>query len=385
MNAKTKSRADSFPGGVHTPDYAVPPGATISEALEERGMNQRDLAARLGVQEPVVSDLIRGKRPITPETARGLELVLGIPMAFWLRAEARFREHRARIEETQRYQEWAPWAGGFPLREMMNLGWLPSIKANASVERVKSLLAFLQVASPDAWEDTFLRMPIAYRKTRAFAEDENHLGAWLRQGEIVARAMELTPFDRKEFLAALEEIRDWTTEPGGVPLERVQKKTALCGVAVVYTPALPRSRASGAARWLGASQPLIQLSLRGKTDDLFWFTFFHEAAHILLHGHKETFVEIEGSNDPREKEADIWAQNHLIPPASWVEFTRRGRFDLGSIVQFAKQQQIASGIVVGRLQHEGKLAKNQGNRLKKSVVFPESAEPVNRRSVLDGR
>jgi len=374
MNAKTKSRPKTFPGGAHTPDYAVPPGATVCEALEERGMNQRDLAARLGVQEPVVSDLIRGKRPITPETARGLELVLGISMTFWLRAEARFREHRARIEETQRYHEWAPWAHGFPLREMMNFGWLPSIKSTAPVDRVRALLTFLQVASPDAWKETFLRMSIAYRKPHAFTEDENHLGAWLRQGEIAARTMELDTFKRNEFLSALEEIRCWSSESGGVPLERIQKRTVLCGVAVVYTPSLPRSRASGATRWLGSTHPLIQLSLRGKTDDQFWFTLFHEAAHVLLHSHKDTFVEIEGSDDPREKEADRWAANHLIPEGEWSDFTQMKHFDLRSIQAFSKKLRIAPGIVVGRLQRESNLAKNIGNHLKKKVDFPSPAK-----------
>lgn len=125
---KNRSPADAAVGGEHRPNYATPPGANIADALADEGSAQGDLA-RLDVHDSVLSDLIHGRRPITSETARGLELVLGIPMAFWLRAEARYREHHARIEDAQQYCEWIDWAKAFPLREMMSLGWLPDIPA----------------------------------------------------------------------------------------------------------------------------------------------------------------------------------------------------------------------------------------------------------------
>jgi HTH-type transcriptional regulator/antitoxin HigA len=376
MSAKTKSHSKNPPGGEHLPDYAVPPGATITEALEERGMNQRDLAARLGIQDPVLSDLIHGKRPITPETARGLELVLRIPMAFWLRAEARYREHKARLEEVETYREWGAWSRGFPLREMMNFGWIPEIPANDLVARVKALLGFLRVATPEAWSGAYSRLRITYRKSRTFPADENHLGAWLRQGENEALEMELPAYNRHAFRAALREIREWSGERGDVPLERIQKACAACGVALIYTPALPKSRAAGASRWLGAGRPLIQLSLRGKTDDHFWFTLFHEVAHVLEHGHKEIFVGFDDSEDQNEIEANKWAADHLIPPTDWSGFLAGEAFDSSDILKFAKSQRIAPGIVVGRLQREGKIPNSAGNKLKKTVDFPIASKPA---------
>jgi len=374
MNAKTKSHSKNPPGGEHRPDYAVPPGATIAEALEERGMSQRDLAARLGIQDTVLSDLIHGRRPITPETARGLELVLRIPMAFWLRAEARFREHKARIEETEKYRQWASWAQKFPLREMMKLGWLRAIETKQTAARVKALLSFLGVASPEAWDDSYDRMQIAYRKTRAFPIDENHLGAWLRHGENEALEMDIPAYSRTAFLILMKQMREWSAGSGDIPLEKIQKACADCGVALVYTPALPKSRAAGATRWVSAGRPLIQLSLRGKTDDHFWFTLFHEAAHVLEHGHKQTFVGLDDSEDQKEIEANRWAADHLIPPAAWSGFLTGKQFSPSAILNFAKSQRIASGIVVGRLQREGKLANSACNKLKKTVTFPSAAK-----------
>lgn len=380
MNARTRSQRDATVGGEHRPNYAVPPGAHIADAIAERGLKQADVAARLGIHAPVLSDLIHGKRPITPETARALELVLGIPMAFWLKAEARYREHRSRIEEMDRYAEWVGWAKGFPLAEMMNLGWLPRIPAKDAIGRVRALLAFLQVASPDAWDASYKRLKIAYRKTTAFPADPAHLGAWLQQGERQARRRAMRPYDPDAFQEALKQARQLAGQPGEVPLESVQRLFRGCGVNLEYVPALPKSRASGATRWLDATAPLIQLSLRGKKDDLYWFTLFHETAHVLKHGHSEVLAALDDAQDEREIEANTWAENHLIPEEAWRGFLRGGAFSLDGIQKFAAEVGVVPGVVVGRLQREGYLSTTNGNHLKRGVDFPNLLEPV---AVLD--
>ena len=376
MNARTRSRRDATVGGTHRPGYAVPPGANIADAIAERVLKQADIAARLGIQEPTLSDFIRGKRAITPETARGLELVLGIPMAFWLRAEARYREHLARIEETERYSAWLDWAEGFPLMPMMKLGWLPRIPSSDVVARVRALLAFLRVATPDAWEASYKRLKIAYRKTSASPADPSHLGAWLQQGERQARSREIRPYDADAFRVALLQARQLAGQPGEVPLESVQQLFRGCGVGLEYVPALPKSRAAGATRWLDPTAPLIQLSLRGKKDDLYWFTLFHETAHVLKHGHSEVLAALDDAEDQREIEANEWAANHLIPADAWRGFIQAGAFSPARIQEFAAEVGIVPGVVVGRLQKEEHLRQTTGNQLKRSVDFPAASEPV---------
>jgi HTH-type transcriptional regulator/antitoxin HigA len=376
MNARTRIQPDANAGGEHRPNYAVPPGANILDAISERGLKQVDVAARLGIHASVLSEFIHGKRSITPETARSLELVLGIPMAFWLKAEARYREHQARIAEAHRYAEWVPWAKRFPLIDMMNQGWLPRIPAKDSIGRVRALLTFLRVASPDSWDASYKRLKIAYRKTEAIPADSFHLGAWLQQGENQAQRLQVRPYDEDAFKHALTKARGLAGEPGEVPLVHVQQLLRECGVRLEYVPALPKSRAAGATRWLDSTSPLIQLSLRGKTDDLYWFTLFHETAHVLKHGHSEVLAALDDAEDQRELEANEWAANHLIPANAWQEFIHRGVFSLGRIQQFAAEVNMAPGVVVGRLQKEGLLDKTTGNRLKRSVDFPVASQPV---------
>ena len=161
-------------------------------------------------------------------------------------------------------------------------------------------------------------------------------------------------------------------------MDPVQKICADAGVAVVWVPALMSTGISGCARWLAGKRALVGLTLRYKTDDQLWFTFFHEIGHILLHKSKRSFVvdnaEVDLSDqaiDPEmrryEEEASRFSADTLIPPSALAEFLRKGSFTNEAIHDFAERVGVGPGIVVGRLQFDGFLARHQGNALKQRI------------------
>ena len=134
------------------------------------------------------------------------------------------------------------------------------------------------------------------------------------------------------FSSALQKIRPLTIERPEVFEPAMKKLCAEAGVALVFVPELPGTSLYGATRWLKPSKALIQLSLRGKSDDHLWFTFFHEAGHILLHGKKEVYIEAQGNGYKetdrisKEKEADLFAQDMLIPRDAFKNFLKENDF-----------------------------------------------------------
>ncbi len=132
---------------------------------------------------------------------------------------------------------------------------------------------------------------------------------------------------------------------------------------MVFVPELPKAGVYGATRWLG-EKAIIQLSLRYKSNDHLWFTFFHEAGHIIKHGRKDIFIEGNGLDGEKEEEADVFASDKLIPPAEFKLFLAKWNRSLAEIGSFAVHIGIALGIVVGRLQHDGMLQNTLGNKLK---------------------
>src|SRR5439155_27043796 len=157
-------------------------------------------------------------------------------------------------------------------------------------------------------------------------------------------------FDARRFREALVEIRALTTKRPEVALKRLRAICAEAGVAVVFLPDIGKTRTSGAARWMTPTKALIQLSDRFKADDRFWFSFFHEAAHLLLHSKKELFVS-DGNEDnlsqQEEDEANSFAANQLIPRRFEPELENL-RTD-AEVIAFARHLGIAPGIVVGGL------------------------------------
>lgn len=110
------------------------------------------------------------------------------------------------------------------------------------------------------------------------------------------------------------------------------------------------------------------MSLLYKSCDIFWFTFFHEAAHVLKHGKKRTFIEGLECSSEEEKQADRFAREMLIPPADYKLLTKETP-TVQKIKVYARQLGISPGIIVGRLQHEGILPRNRLNSLKRSIVW----------------
>ncbi|MCX7144318.1 MAG: ImmA/IrrE family metallo-endopeptidase, partial [Proteobacteria bacterium] len=179
--------------------------------------------------------------------------------------------------------------------------------------------------------------------------------------------IQCAPYDRSKFRQALDEIRALTIGSPEVFVPRMQELSAKAGVAVVFVRALPKTGVSGATRWLSTQKALIQLSLRYKTDDHLWFTFFHEAGHILLHGKKEFFLEgTNGLDESKESEANEFAQFELIPRKAFSGFLERKAYSKSAIVKFSQELGIAPGIVVGQLQHRGLLARSLCNDLKQT-------------------
>jgi HTH-type transcriptional regulator/antitoxin HigA len=349
----------------YAPDSMSPPGETLQELLEERGMSQAQLAERTGRPKKTINEIVHGKAAITPETALQLERVLGVPANFWSNREANYREHLARKEEQHHLSKRIGWLKELPLAFMIKKGWIR--KHTNKVEQLREVLMFFGVSSPAEWGHVFEGQRAYFRQSSAFEIHRGSVAAWLRQGEIQARLNAAEPFDKDTFVSMLQDVRPFTKESPQVFEAALPALCAKAGVVAVFVPAPKGCRASGATRWVSKSKALIQLSLRYKTDDHLWFTFFHEAGHLVKHGKKEVFLETnKRAQGVKEDEANRFAADLLTPPDDFRNFVKRSEFTKAAIIEFANAIDIAPGIVVGRLQHEKLLQWNSNcNDLKK--------------------
>jgi addiction module HigA family antidote len=354
----------------YVPDFVSPPGETLLETLEAMGMTQTDLAERTGRPKKTISNIVRGKTSITPETALQLERVLGTPASFWNNRERYYQESLARAKEREELREQVEWLDKIPVKEMIKVGWLKGFED--PIDQLVEVIEFFGVKSPKQWENIWLGEGVSFRQSPAFESDPGAVSAWLRKGELDAHEIDCQPYDEEKFREALDDIRSLTITSHGVFVSEMQNLCAQAGVAVVLVPELPKTCTSGATRWLSSQKALIQLSLRYKADDHLWFTFFHEAGHILLHGKRDVFLEDGEGESKKERQADRFAADFLIPPREFSRFKPTGRhYSKMDVREFASHIGIAPGIVVGRLQKEKLIPFSHLNGLKRSLDWDD--------------
>ena len=352
------------------PDYAVPPGWVLEERLDAQGMSHAEFARRCGRSPKLISEIISGKAPLEPETALQFEKVLGVDAGIWLGIESKYKLRRARQNEAEAAARTNQWARAFPLAELVRRGIFERPESDA--DAVTKLLAFFRVGSIDAWTACYGLANVAYRHSPAFRSDESALATWLRLGEIEAEVQNCAEYSESRFRKAAQQIRGLTREDLGEALQRAAELCNQAGVALALVPPLPKTALSGAAWWLSPKKAVIQLSARHKSDDHLWFSFFHEAAHILLHSKKNVFVdEVAGNGTDIEEEANRWAARTLVPPREWGRFVATSPRRKLAVQVFADQQGIAPGIVVGMLQHEGVIPWSHLNGLKVKLEWRE--------------
>lgn len=343
-------------------NYAVPTGEFIAEWLDENGMSQADLARSLNVSRKHVSQLVSGQAVLTHPVAQDLELVTGVPARIWMNYENQYRLDVARLAKDETLSDRLSDLTQFPLAYLRKRGFLTA-PAGQPAETVREVLHFFGIADVD----TLLKLPqhtvAGFKQSQAYQINDYAVATWIRVGAHAVNSRGEMEYDAASLYGAIPKLRALTTLPEDEFLAETVRICADVGVTVIFDAGPDATRCSGVTHWVGPN-PVVQLSGRGKKNDLFWFAFFHELGHVLLHPHDRLFIEGKEAEGPLEAEADQFARDTLIPPSDWLRRPRRK--SLVALRQFALEVGVHPGIVIGRVQHETRDF-TWGNALKQTI------------------
>ena len=335
---------------------AVPPGETIREQLETRGMSQKDFASRMGLSEKHISHLLNGKVELTQDVALRLESVLGLPAKFWNNLEAIYREQLERVHAELKMQQEIELAKMFPYAKMAALGWVAATKK--AEEKVSNLRSFFEVARLDLLEN--LCIPgIAFRTGGVNEKSDYALAAWAQKARLTARNYEVSEINIEKLKEYVPAIRALMVKPADIFCGELARMLGECGIAIVFLPHIGGSFLHGAT-FVDGKHIVIGLTVRGKDADRFWFSLFHEIYHILA-GH---IFKVDVSTSQQEQEADAFARDTLINPQLYRGFLSCGNFSEYSICEFSHTIGVLPCIVLGRLQKENFVPYNRFHSLK---------------------
>jgi HTH-type transcriptional regulator/antitoxin HigA len=334
------------------PYRSIPPGEVLKDELDARGWTQGDFAEITGKPIQAISEIITGKKAITPETALLFSEALGTTPEFWLNLESAYRLDRLHHERSmsETVSRRAKLYSKAPVKELIRRRW---IRPSKSIDQQEAEVCdFFGVPSLD--EEP--KIAANFRKSDAGIIDTPSLLAWVRKAEIEAKKIKCPTFDSQELRKA---VQGWPAlSADDKATAKIPEKLCDLGIRLVFVPHLPQTRVDGAAFWLDKSSPVVALSLRIDRIDNFWFTLMHELVHIMEGSRSSvSYLDQDIANEPEselERKINQKARDLLIPRHKFDAFVKRTKpyFSRSVVLAFAEELGIHPAIVVGRLQHE---------------------------------
>jgi HTH-type transcriptional regulator/antitoxin HigA len=352
-----------------------PPGQYLREELAARGLAQRDLAYILGTTEQVVTRLLNGKHGISPDMAKALGHAFDVHPELFTRLQASYDLANAKEPDASLVSR-ARWQNMFPVRDMINRGWIhegPSL--DGEIARFFGAANANEVQSPAH----------AARKTNAGENADGPQLAWLYRVTQIAKTMDVKKaYSGAALSKARQPIRAMMGDPQNI--QRLPAALADCGIRFVIVEGLPNAKIDGVCTWLDAKTPVIGMSLRFDRIDNFWFVLWHEIIHVMnSHGQNGAIIDVslehasdDASKSEEEKIADRGASQECVPQTEMISFlARRNSFiSEKDVLFFASQMRVHPGIVVGQIQRRTQ----RWNFLRKYLVsvreYILSAAPV---------
>ncbi len=339
------------------PDWVSPPGDSIVTISRRSGINEDELARRLHLSASDFHLLLIGEFPIDESIGERISREVGASSSFWVKRYKKYRDSLGLAAE-KLSREFR-----LPLGEMRRLGWIP--KGSAGIEAELSAANFLEVRSIDEFESKYGRLEeaLAFRRSSTFDIEMGAVSAWYRAIELASQKISLRSYDVEILSNSLGDVRRFTLTPDPQDfLPEIVKVLADCGVALCVVPAPLGCPVSGIACF-NARGGLIGLSSRHLTDDHFWFSLFHEVAHLLLHAGRISIEVDSGVGSNEEDEANEFSSRILVPE-EWHGELNSVALNKFGIARLAKKIGVSPGIVVGQLQHRKRIRHNQFNYLK---------------------
>ena len=353
------------------------PGAMLSEKLQELGMPVKEFALRCGKPEATIHEVLRGRSAVTPEMAVLFERTLGIPAHLWLSMQSRYDEESARKKLSRELAKSQLWVTHFPYDEMVANGYLSPLSNASDTEKLGQLLEFFGFARISGWQKYYQMQTLGaeFHLSLSGQSDAYALSAWLRYGERRAqRQADLPSYSQTRLRGQLAAMLALANVGESHFLPRLEGLCRDAGVLLVCTPPLEGTGVLGATRWLQET-PLLQVTGGTMPYDAFWFSFFHEIGHILLHGKREVFlegVEYSQKNLAKEEEADRFAQRCLFPRRFQKHF-RDFRFTEEAMQTLCRQLAIHPALLAKHLQHLHLLMPQDGERYSMTAILESSS------------
>lgn len=341
-------------------ELIIHPGETLKEVLEDREMSQRELAYRIGLTEPYISNIINCVKPITISLAKKLEYALGIESAFWINLQANYEKELSDYEEVNSI----------------------TVEEISVIRKIKDLICYMKEIGLLGNENNESMLVIelrrilkvsnlnnipnlcnngAYRLAQVETLDPYVLFTWLRICDLIVEKYKdlKSNLDIKKLEEILPEIKNLMFEEFETIKEKLRDLFSNCGINFAIVKNFKGAPVQGVINRRSDNTLSLIMTNRRKYADIFWFTLFHEIGHILNNDFEKNLIDYDNLENEVEEKANIFSANMLIDKNNYDKFILESDFSITKINDFCNINNIPKFILIGRLQKEGHIPYNQ--------------------------
>lgn len=361
------------------PVRAIHPGEILREELQERGIKQKDFAQQIGVQPTHLNAFIKGKRNLNEDLAMKLEKHLGIPYKAWMNLQNSYAYDCKAIEQRS-IEEQEALAFEEECSKNLNMKYLykyllcPFTTVVDRVKWIKDLFPF------DLLNVQKQKMQVAglYKHSEKVQIDEKNMLTWLVLNWLsISKITNSNSYVQGNALKAAEEIASMANQRR-MNVDNIRHCLQSYGISFVEVKKIEKAPID-AYSTIKDGHPIITVTYRYNDMDKLAFDILHELCHIDRHlsDSQKAFIAIEGleySSDPREKEANEFARNALIPESTWNAILKVGCNSLSphkivkTIAEEAERYGISSSIAISRYKHDTNWYKTSAYRSPKIFI-----------------
>jgi HTH-type transcriptional regulator / antitoxin HigA len=306
-----------------TPGWSVHPGTVLRHVMEQQRIRQSELAERTGLTAKHVNQIVNEAIGISGDVAVLLERALGIDAQFWTRADADYQAYASTQKAKEQLADYSAWTDEFDAPTLRRHGIIsPGDDQAAKAEKI---LKFFGVATPEAFDRTWLQPRVSFRRSQAFTVAEQNTALWLRLVDRSAEHVTVPPLHVSILRKVARTVPAMTNLTITDGFTAARAALAEAGVILTFVPQVPGTRVCGATWWQGAERPVIALTERHRKPDTFWFNLLHEIGHVVFHPRRTTFLDLEiekTMDDPAERQASEFAETTLLPGDTGAQIAR---------------------------------------------------------------
>lgn len=328
-------------------DLLSHPGETLQEIIEDRNITQKELAIRTGFSEKHISTVLNCQKSISAVFARRLEYALRTPASFWTNLQGNYDIELTSFNEENNI---TPAEIAFaktiskPVQDILQ-NQMVIDSSSSGVISLRQLLGISNLLDIPKLQTTNFRVkqPVTIDNTITYV--------WRYICERETEDQTDVALDVNKLKDNLAKIKNVMLEAPHFHISSIQSILNECGIRFTVKKHVKGASINGLTTKVSKDQVLIALSIKGKYIDIFWFTLFHEIAHVIYGDYHKTAVDYMYSKEI-EQRADKFAQNMLIDQEKYRQFISLGHYSMTDITSFAKANSILPAVVLGRLMND---------------------------------